>query len=213
MGFPQKEAEQLLVACQRHCCICHKRCGVKIQLHHIEFRAVSENDSIDNAIPVCLECHAEIALYNLSHPIGRRFTPGELKLHKERWLQICERFPCGLPEPSIVTEMGTITGLRHEINFDLELARHSRDNEIGCPFQVAQFDRALADGTCDLINEELRTRLFDAYRCAKRVNTFIEAMLSDVSGANLPDTRIAVQQAREPFEALEECLRSHLSVD
>ena len=70
MGFNRSEASELLVACHRRCCICHRYCGIKIELHHIEPRGDGGVDAIDNAIPVCFECHAEIQLYNDSHPRG-----------------------------------------------------------------------------------------------------------------------------------------------
>ncbi len=48
--------------------ICHRYCGVKIELDHIKPRADGGEDDIDNAIAVCFECHAEIYLYNDRHP-------------------------------------------------------------------------------------------------------------------------------------------------
>ena len=32
MGFPQRDAKDLLVKCHRRCCICHKFSGVKMEL-------------------------------------------------------------------------------------------------------------------------------------------------------------------------------------
>ena len=210
MVFPKNDAEKLLTECHRRCCICHKFCGVKMELDHIEPRAVSDNDSIENAIPVCFECHAEIHLYNPDHPLGRRFSAAELKLHKEQWLRMCKEFPDILAGAPAVSEPGMMGRLLLEIDFNMEVATHSNDNEVGCPFEVAQFDRALTDGTYALFNEELRKKLREAYRWAKRANTFIAMMLTDISDARLPDARIAVQKAREPFEALSVCLRNLL---
>jgi len=74
--FPQFVVESVLIKCRRHCCVCDTFCGQKIVTHHIES---PDDNSEDNAIPVCFDCHAEINSYNISHPLGRRFTPGELK--------------------------------------------------------------------------------------------------------------------------------------
>ena len=41
MGFPQSVAEKALVACGRCCCICHVFCGTKIELHHINRKALA----------------------------------------------------------------------------------------------------------------------------------------------------------------------------
>jgi len=35
MAFPEKEAQALIVQCHRRCCICHRFCGVKMELDHI----------------------------------------------------------------------------------------------------------------------------------------------------------------------------------
>ena len=35
MGFPPDVAESALLGCGRCCCICHKFCGTKMELHHI----------------------------------------------------------------------------------------------------------------------------------------------------------------------------------
>jgi hypothetical protein len=94
MGFNRSEVDELLVACHRRCCLCHRFCGVKMELHHIEQRADGvQDDSIDNAIPLCFECHAEVQMYNDSHPRGRKFRPDELRAHKRQWLQLCKEQP------------------------------------------------------------------------------------------------------------------------
>ena len=33
--FKPEDVEKLLVACHRCCCVCHRFCGVKIELDHI----------------------------------------------------------------------------------------------------------------------------------------------------------------------------------
>jgi len=88
MGFKRTEANKLLVACHRRCCVCHRYCGIKIELHHIQPNEDGGDDSIENAIPLCFECHAEVQLYNDAHPRGRKFHPDELQDHKGQWLRI-----------------------------------------------------------------------------------------------------------------------------
>src|SRR5580765_7384825 len=82
MTFEPKEAEKLLALCHRRCCVCHRFCGSKIELDHMLPRAQGGPDDIDNAIPLCFECHAEVHAYNDKHPRGRKFKPSELRLHK-----------------------------------------------------------------------------------------------------------------------------------
>jgi hypothetical protein len=85
MGFPSDIVERVLVACGRCCCICHKFCGTKIELHHIVQEADGGDNTFDNCIPLCLDCHAEVKAYNPHHPKGRKFTEGELVKHRDQW--------------------------------------------------------------------------------------------------------------------------------
>lgn len=84
MGFPTSVANEVLVRCGRHCCICDKFVGSKIELHHIVQEADGGDDSVDNCIPLCFDCHAEVNSYNPRHPKGRKYTKIELKGHRDK---------------------------------------------------------------------------------------------------------------------------------
>jgi hypothetical protein len=88
--FKDEDVEKLLVACHRSCCVCHRFCGVKMEIDHIIQQADEGPGTYENAIPVCLECHAEIHSYNPRHPRGRKFQPGEVRAHRDQWLSICK---------------------------------------------------------------------------------------------------------------------------
>lgn len=75
----EKVKEDVLVECKRYCCFCGDYKGRDIEVHHIVQRAAGGEDSFDNAIPLCFDCHSEIGSYNPNHPKGNRFKPGELK--------------------------------------------------------------------------------------------------------------------------------------
>ncbi|HEY4628728.1 MAG TPA: hypothetical protein VIH02_05575 [Flavobacterium sp.] len=47
MGFNQSIVENALLSCGRHCCVCHKFCGTKIELHHIDQKKNGGEDSFD----------------------------------------------------------------------------------------------------------------------------------------------------------------------
>lgn len=76
----------------RHCCLCEKPCGTNIEVAHIE---KGKND-IDNAIPLCYDCHSEIERYNDEHPRGNKYRSKELKTRRE---QIYERYTRHLVPP------------------------------------------------------------------------------------------------------------------
>lgn len=78
--FSRDIAERALIRCRRHCCVCSKFCGTKIVIHHIEGHS---DNTEDNAIPVCFDCHADIKNNNDSHPLGRKYQPSELRKLRE----------------------------------------------------------------------------------------------------------------------------------
>ena len=87
MSFPESVASKVLVACGRCCCICHKFCGIKMELHHIKQKADGGEDTFENCIPLCFNCHADMGKGDPKHPKGKRYSEAELKGHKERWMK------------------------------------------------------------------------------------------------------------------------------
>src|SRR5437016_6450420 len=122
MPFNRNQIGELLAACHRRCCICHRFCGVKIETDHIRPSANGGSDDIDNAIPVCFDCHAEIHSYNDQHPRGRKFLPAELRMHRDQWLEICRSNPATLLSPSSPSDVGPLQALIDEITFNMAVA-------------------------------------------------------------------------------------------
>jgi hypothetical protein len=104
----------------RHCCLCGKPCGTDIEVAHIE---KGRND-LDNAIPLCYDCHAKIGRYNEDHPRGNRYRPEELKMRREQVyerhtrhlvppidFQVTQRIGIGATESSPLPRVGFI--VRH----------------------------------------------------------------------------------------------------
>ena len=90
MGFSNKIKEDVLVASGRHCCICHKFCGTKIEVHHIKLQSEGGEDNFNNAIAVCFDCHADMRSYDFKHPKGTKYTINELKSHRDNWYKKIE---------------------------------------------------------------------------------------------------------------------------
>jgi len=85
MSFPNKVKEEVLVACGRHCALCHSFCGIKIELHHIQQSAEGGKDTFENCIPLCFNCHGDMRSYDHKHPRGTKYTEDELKSHRDMW--------------------------------------------------------------------------------------------------------------------------------
>jgi hypothetical protein len=74
-----------MIACGRRCCLCHKFTGVGIECHHITPQSKGGDDTYDNCIPLCFDCHAEVGHYSAEHPRGTKFSPEELRGHRDHW--------------------------------------------------------------------------------------------------------------------------------
>lgn len=176
MGFNRTDANELLAACHRRCCVCHRFCGIKIELHHIQPTAAGGDDSIENAIPLCFECHAEVQLYNDTHPRGRKFRPDELREHKTQWIKICGESPGALLTPQQPYDVGPIQALIDELEFNNELSKLTDDDTIGALFLVAQFERSISQGLFSLLPDQVRSPISAAYATLMRANMYITKM-------------------------------------
>lgn len=97
MGFPISVREEALIKCKRHCVLCEKSKGIKVECHHIKPKAQGGEDTLDNCIPVCFDCHAEVGGYNTKHPKGNKYTESELKIRRDNFYNRVENgeFPTG----------------------------------------------------------------------------------------------------------------------
>jgi hypothetical protein len=68
-----------------------------MEIHHFVPRSEGGDDSEENGIPLCFDCHAEVHSYNPKQPMGRRIRPSELPKHKEQWFAIVARSPWSQP--------------------------------------------------------------------------------------------------------------------
>lgn len=82
--FSDKDKTRCLLWCNRHCCLCGRACGTNIEVAHVIRRGENRLWEIDNAIPLCFDCHADIGRYNDDHPKGTKYKPAELKAGRER---------------------------------------------------------------------------------------------------------------------------------
>lgn len=95
-GFNGKDKIKCLLWCDRHCCLCSKFCGIDVEIAHISPRKGKGANNINNAIPLCYECHAKIGHYNIKHPRGTKYKEQELKTRRD---QIYERYTAPLVPP------------------------------------------------------------------------------------------------------------------
>jgi hypothetical protein len=125
---------KVLLWCARHCCLCGKFAGVGIEIAHLE-RNLSD---IDNAMPLCFDCHSAIGHYNEQHPRGRRYQVCELKARRS---QVYEHHTQHLMSPidyRLTQENRTLPnvgfhishhGARHHLRARIRIALRKRIND------------------------------------------------------------------------------------
>ena len=210
MGFKQTEVNTLLAHCHRRCCVCHRFCGIKIEIHHIQPLEDGGDDSIDNAIPLCFECHAEVQLYNDKHPRGRKFRPEELREHKELWLKICSESPGALLMPQRPYDVGPIQALIDELEFNNGLAQLTDDDIIGTLFLVAQFKRSISEGLFSLLPDQVRIPISSTYVLLMRANISLKKMSIMPWGGSGSAWHHAFMDAKEMIETSQPVIQKAL---
>jgi hypothetical protein len=119
--FCEEDRIRILLWCDRHCCLCGKPCGTNIAIHHIEQEGENLSD-IDNAIPLCLDCHGKIKTYNPEHCVGTDYKIKEIKTRRD---QIYEKYTRHLVPPihfevtQIVGNNPTMTRNLPDVGFNL----------------------------------------------------------------------------------------------
>jgi HNH endonuclease len=203
MPFPREAVEILLVATHRRCCVCHRFCGVKIETDHIVPSAEGGTDEIENAIPLCFDCHAEVHAYNNKHPRGRKFTPTELRLHKARWVQMCAERPEVFLAAARSTDVGPLEALIDELEFNKLVAElHSSYSTRGALFAFEQFHRAVAAGSLSALEDAVKGPVFAAYAAMSLANERVKAEINQdarghAMGTGRSEAQAAMDNARQ----------------
>lgn len=80
------------MACQRHCCLCHERKHTRLTCHHIVQEADEGPSTLENCIPLCPDCHAEVKAYDpRHHPGTTSYSETELHRRRDDWYEIVRR--------------------------------------------------------------------------------------------------------------------------
>jgi HNH endonuclease len=140
MGFPAQVRDDALVACGRHCCICHEFCGIKMELHHIIQRAEDGEDTLENCIPLCLDCHADMRSYDHKHPKGIKYTPKELRRHRDNWYAKIKGSPgSSYNDQSRELDRKVFIMIKVELPYDGPI-RFLENHDFGAPFKLIWTD-------------------------------------------------------------------------
>jgi hypothetical protein len=91
VAFSHAVRQKALLAAARRCCICRRYRGVLIEVHHIVPASNGGTDDLDNAVPLCFDCHAWAGHFFAGHPRGTAYSPSELRKARDDWYSKVER--------------------------------------------------------------------------------------------------------------------------
>ena len=98
----KKIRDKILVDCMHRCCLCTEHIDIT-DLHHIIPISEKGQNTENNLMAICPNCHAKI------HRIRGRYNVQQLKMYKNRWIELCWKKEIPLEEkiakaPSIKLE-------------------------------------------------------------------------------------------------------------
>lgn len=191
--FDADASVRLLADSRRHCCVCLRWCGQRIQIHHIVPQAEGGAGDYENGIPVCLDCHAEIESRS---NMGRRFTAAELREHRDRWFSTVRDRPEVLLRASQTqSETGPLEALLAELDFN-RLAVSGNQTEGFPPLVMEQFQRAIATNSISALPSSTRESVQRAYLLVRRVNYHFDEMSHMDRSGGRGGAFAATQEAR-----------------
>jgi uncharacterized phage infection (PIP) family protein YhgE len=139
-----------------------------IETDHIIPKSEGGTDEIENAIPLCFECHTEIHLYNDKHPKGRKYTPNELQKHKVQWIEICKRSPETFAQYANFANGGPFYGIIGELEFN------QLKSGLMITYETEEFSRSIRDGSLSLLDDDLKEDIMATYALIKSTNQSIK---------------------------------------
>ncbi|MFB5599869.1 MAG: HNH endonuclease [Nitrososphaeraceae archaeon] len=204
-GFDQKQLRNLLASCHRRCCICHRFCGIKIEIDHIKPSSEGGDENIENAIPLCFECHAELHLYNDNYPLGRKYRYDELKLHKEQWLEVCKNKPNETFQEMSRSDSGPLSSLLSELEY----------NHIICGIPILyaskEFQNTISNGILSFVNENLKEEIMITYGLINLVNIKMNKLHNTNPSLHFPYQTLekeVLEEQRTADENISNCIIS-----
>jgi HNH endonuclease len=197
--FTPEASVRLLVDSKRHCCLCWRWCGQRVQLHHIVPDANGGPGDYENGIPVCLDCHAEIESRS---NMGRKFTPEELREHRDRWFAtVRERPEVLIRATQTQSETGPLEALLAELEFNRVAVLDGPVQENFAVLATDQFKRAVATNALAALPPNLREAVLRTYGSITRVNYHFEEMArmdrGGGAGGAWADARVERTKLRE----------------
>lgn len=201
MGFLAKIKEDVMVACGRHCCLCHKFCGLKIEIHHIKPQSEGGPDTFENAIPLCFDCHADMRSYDTKHPKGTKYTEKELIRHKTNWFQKVQNSAGVLPGNLVAdTDKIIYQQFLEILPWEGSLKFISNYDFAGSPFDINslndldKFNNLCENPNFEFIDSDLESHKSSLY---SKIRQFLRLIATKTFPTNIPRVNSIPQEWEE----------------
>jgi hypothetical protein len=137
-------------------------------------------------------------MYNDEHPRGRKFTSEELKMHRDKWIELCQNSPQLFVHAPKYTDSGPLSSLIAELEFNRRCSRLFESH-----FETSQFQRAMSDGILSLVNDDLHNMIMDTYAQLNLVNQRVLRLRRlDESSVEYKYARTGVQSHYQDVESV-----------
>lgn len=163
MSFSSAVADHALLASGRHCVLCHRHVGLKIELHHILPKEAGGDDALDNCIPLCFDCHADMRGYDYKHPKGRKYTEHELKARREEWNRRYRASGGAVAHPDhLALDRAAFLDLRARVPYEASIKR-LEERYSGAPFRrdwytiLTTYLEEPRDASCEFLDADLES--------------------------------------------------------
>ncbi|MCM2377834.1 HNH endonuclease [Pseudomonas marginalis] len=139
--------------------MCHKFCGIKIEIHHVQPKASSGPNTYSNAIPLCFDCHADMRTYDSAHPKGTKYSEKELIGHRDAWYAKIKNTGGILELSTAATDRIVFSELTKVLPWNTGLSFMSAKKISGVPIEIESFEKLSA---FQILCEEPRFEFLDA---------------------------------------------------
>src|SRR5207245_10345191 len=100
-------------------------------------KSKKKRNNIVNVISICLQSQDEVHMYNDEHPRGRKYTSEEPKMHRDKWIELCQNSPQLFVHAPKYTDSGPLSSLIAELEFNRRCSKLFESR-----FETSQFQRA-----------------------------------------------------------------------
>lgn len=145
---------------------------MKIEVHHIREESEGGDDTFDNAIALCFDCHGDMRSYDHKHPKGNKYSESELKRHRDNWYEKIKGNIGVADRPTVVaTDKNVYEVLVSVLPWDGSMSFVRHNNFAGFSFELArlnnlyEFEHRCEDPAFEFIDpdlEALRAKLSES---------------------------------------------------